>query len=462
MARATTTGAYALRALALTYTDDPFSVGIDTALRYEPDAIVAMQDGKITHFGPANEVKPQLPPETTIKEFGKDALIVPGFIDSHVHFPQTVMIAAYGEQLLDWLNKYAFPTEQKYANKDFARSVAKVFLQENLRNGITSACVYCTVYPQSVDALFEEAENLGLRLAAGKVLMNRNAPDNLLDTTQSGYDDSKALIKKWHRRGRLMYAITPRFAPTSTADQLEAAGALWKENPDCFMQTHVSENKGEVAWVKELFPDREGYLDVYDHYSLCGARAVFGHGIHLTEEELHRMHVTGAAISHCPTSNFFLGSGYFNLARAVKKERPVRLGLGTDRGAGTSFSILATLNEAYKAAQLNGKVLSAGHAFYLATRGTARALYLEDKIGSIAPGMEADLVVLDLKSTPIIDFRMRYCEDLEEALFIQMTMGDDRAVLATYVAGNLVYSRPRETTGAACRDAGPLRRRFTR
>jgi guanine deaminase len=442
MARATTTGAYALRALALTYTDDPFSVGIDTALRYEPDAIVAMQDGKITHFGPANEVQPQLPPETTIKEFGKDALIVPGFIDSHVHFPQTVMIAAYGEQLLDWLNKYAFPTEQKYANKDFARSVAKVFLQENLRNGITSACVYCTVYPQSVDALFEEAENLGLRLAAGKVLMNRNAPDNLLDTTQSGYDDSKALIKKWQGRGRLMYAITPRFAPTSTVDQLEAAGTLWKEHPDCFMQTHVSENKGEVAWVKELFPDREGYLDVYDHYSLCGARAVFGHGIHLTEEELHRMHVTGAAISHCPTSNFFLGSGCFNLARAVKKERPVRVGLGTDLGAGTSFSILATLNEAYKAAQLNGNVLSAGHAFYLATRGTARALYLEDKIGSIAPGMEADLVVLDLKSTPIIDFRMRYCEDLEEALFIQMTMGDDRAVLATYVAGNLVYSRP--------------------
>ena len=280
-----------------------------------------------------------------------------------------------------------------------------------------------------------------MRLAAGKVLMNRNAPDKLLDTTKSGYDDSKALIKKWHGRGRLMYAITPRFASTSTGDQLEAAGALWKEHPDCYMQTHVSENKGEVAWVKELFPERKGYLDVYDHYALCGPRAVFGHGIHLTDEELQRMHVTGSAISHCPTSNFFLGSGYLDVFRAMKKERPVRVGLGTDLGAGTSFSILATLNEAYKAAQLNGKALSAGHAFYLATRGTARAMYMEDKVGSIAPGMEADLVILDLKSTPVIEYRMRYCKDLEEALFIQMTMGDDRAVLATYIAGRLAYCR---------------------
>jgi len=403
-----------------------------------------MTGGKITHFGPAGAVRSQLPQGTPVKEYGNDTLITAGFIDSHVHFPQTPMIAAYGEQLLDWLNKYTFPTEQKYADKDFASGVARVFLHENLRNGITSGCIYCTVYPQSVDALFEEAERLGMRLAAGKVLMNRNAPEKLLDTTKSGYDDSKALIRKWHGRGRLLYAITPRFAPTSTPDQLEATGALWKEHPECYMQTHVSENKGEVAWVKDLFPDRKGYLDVYDHYMLCGPRAVFGHGIHLTDEEMQRMHVTGSAISHCPTSNFFLGSGYFNVARAMKKERPVRVGLGTDLGAGTSFSILATLNEAYKAAQLNGNALSAGHAFYLATRGTAHAMYLEDKIGSIAQGMEADVVVLDLKSTPIIEYRMRYCQDFTEALFIQMTMGDDRAVLATYVAGQLVYTRPKQ------------------
>ena len=431
----------ALRGAALTFKDDPFSVGVPDAMRYESDAILAMADGKITHFGPASEVASKLPPETEVRQNGKDTLMTPGFIDSHVHFPQTPMIAAYGEQLLEWLNNYTFPTEQKYSDKEFARSVAQVFLQENLRNGITSACVYATVFPQSVDALFEEAEKLGMRLATGKVLMNRNAPDALLDTTQSGYDDSKALIKKWHGKGRLMYAITPRFAPTSTGDQLESAGALWKEHPDCFMQTHLSENKGEIAWVKDLFPDRKGYLDVYDHHSLTGKRAVFGHCIHLTDEELQRMHTSGSAISHCPTSNFFLGSGYLDVFKAMQKERPIRVGLGTDLGAGTSFSILATLNEAYKAAQLNGKKLSAGHAFYLATRGTARAMYLEDKIGSLAPGIEADVVVLDLKSTPIIKYRMDFCQDIEEALFIQMTMGDDRAVKETYVAGKLSYSR---------------------
>jgi guanine deaminase len=431
----------AIRGPVLTYTGDPFKSGLEHTMVHESDAIVAMADGKITHFGPADRVRPHLPAGIEIKSYGKDSLISAGFIDSHVHFPQTPMIAAYGQQLLDWLNKYTFPTEQKYSDKEFARSVAKVFLRENLRNGITCGCVYCTVYPQSVDALFEEAEKLGMRLAAGKVMMDRNAPEKLLDTPKTGYDDSKALIKKWHDRGRLLYAITPRFAPTSTHEQLEATGALCREHPECYMQTHVSENKGEVAWVKELFPERKGYLDVYDHYSLCRPRAVFGHGIHLTDHEMHVMHRTGSAIAHCPTSNFFLGSGFFNIQRAMQTERPVRVGLGTDLGAGTSFSILATLNEAYKAAQLNNYALSAGHAYYVATRGTAHAMYLDDKIGSIAPGMEADLVVLDMKSTPIIEYRMQFAQDFTEALFIQMTLGDDRAVQATYVAGELLYSR---------------------
>jgi guanine deaminase len=439
----------AIRGPVLTYTGDPFKSGLEHTMVYESDAIVTMADGKITHFGPADRIRPHLPSGIEIKNYGKDSLISAGFIDSHVHFPQTPMIAAYGEQLLDWLNKYTFPTEQKYADKEFARSVAKVFLRESLKNGITCGCIYCTVYPQSVDALFEEAEKLGMRLAAGKVLMDRNAPEKLLDTPKTGYDESKALIKKWHNRGRLLYAITPRFAPTSTHAQLEAAGALCKEHPECYMQTHVSENKGEVAWVKELFPERKGYLDVYDHYSLCRPRAVFGHGIHLTDDEMHVMHRTGSAIAHCPTSNFFLGSGFFNIQRAMQKERPVRVGLGTDLGAGTSFSILATLNEAYKAAQLNSYALSSGHAYYVATRGTAHAMYLDDKIGSIAPGMEADLVVLDMKSTPIIEYRMQYAKDFEEALFIQMTLGDDRAVQATYVAGELLYSRGQKKEFAA-------------
>ncbi|TLM77346.1 guanine deaminase [Microbulbifer harenosus] len=431
----------AIRGPVLTFTGDPFASSVEDTMLYESDAIVAIGDGVVTHFGPADKIQPQLPAGLEVRNYGPDALITAGFLDSHVHFPQTPMIAAFGEQLIDWLKKYTFPTERKFADKAFAASVAKVFLDECLKNGITTSCVYCTVFPQSVDALFEEAERLGMRMAAGKVLMNRNAPDYLLDTTQSGYDDSKALISKWHNRGRLMYAITPRFAPTSTPDQLDSAGALWDEFPDCYMQTHVSENLDEVAGVKQLFPERKGYLDVYDHSKLCRPRAVFGHGIHLTEDELCCMHQTGSAIAHCPTSNFFLGSGYFDVYRAKDPKRPVRVGIGTDLGAGTSFSILSTLNEAYKAAQLNGKALTAAHAFYFATRGTARAMYIDDKVGSIAPGMEADLVVLDMKSTPIIDYRMQFVEDIHEALFVQMTLGDDRAVQATYVAGKLQYEQ---------------------
>jgi guanine deaminase len=431
----------AVRGPALTFTGDPFRDGLDATMVHEPDAIVAMAGGHIVHFGPASLVAPLLPAGTDVRDFGKDALISAGFIDTHVHYPQTPMIASHGAQLLDWLNRYTFPTELKFADKAHARTVAKLFLQENLRNGITTSCVYCTVHPQSVDALFEEAEKIGLRLAAGKVLMDRNAPAALLDTAQSGYDESLALIRKWHGRGRLLYAITPRFAGTSTPAQLSAAGALWRENRDCLMQTHIAESRDEVAWIKELFPDRRNYLDVYDHHGLCGARAVFGHGIWLDEPEMHRLHASGAAIAHCPTSNFFLGSGAFNLARAFRKERPVRVGLGTDIGAGTSFSIMATLDAAYKASQLNGQSLSAGHAYYLATRGSARAMYLDDKIGSLAVGIEADLVVLDMRSTPLIDFRMNQTQTFAEQLFVQMTLGDDRAVRATYVAGQLTYAR---------------------
>ena len=437
----------ALRGPVLTYSGDPFQSGLEDTMVHESDAVVAMADGRITHFGPADRVLPQLPKDTFVERFGPDSLILAGFIDCHVHYPQTEIIGAYGKQLIDWLNRYAFVAEQRYKDAGHSAAVADVFLKECVRNGITSASVYCTVHPQSVDAFFERAESYGMRMIAGKVLMNRNAPAALLDTTRQGYDDSKTLIRKWHGRGRMLYAITPRFAATSTPDQLEAAGALKKEHPDCFVQSHVSETRGEVAWVRELFPESKGYLDVYDRFGLLGRRVIHGHGIWLTEDELTRCHETGTAIAHCPTSNFFLGSGYLDVHNAMRKERPVRVGLATDLGAGTSFSILQTMNEAYKAAQLNGNALSAGHAFYLATRGTAHALYLEDKIGSIGVGMEADITVLDLASTPIIDFRMKRANDLEERLFIQMTMADDRAVLATFVAGKPVYRRPAQQYG---------------
>jgi guanine deaminase len=411
-------------------------------MRYESDAIVAMAGGKITHFGPARKVRPQLPPGTRIKEYGKDTVILAGFIDCHVHYPQTQIIGAGGEQLIDWLNKHTFVAEQQFARKPHAREVARVFLKECLRAGTTTSTVYCTVHPQSVDAFFEEAQALDMRMIAGKVLMDRNAPDALTDTLKQGYDESTVLIRKWHGKGRLLYCVTPRFAATSSPGQMEMTGALWQEHKGTYLQSHVSENRGEVAWVKELYPDRKGYLDVYGHYQQLGPRAIYGHGIWLDEAELQRCHDTGTALAHCPTSNLFLGSGLFNLKNAKKPGRPVLVGLGTDLGGGTSFSILQTLNETYKVAQLNGNRLSAGQAFYFATRGTAQALYLENQIGSIAVGMEADVIVLDLKSTPIIEYRMRYCDDLEEALFVQMTMGDDRAVLATYIAGKLAYSRP--------------------
>jgi guanine deaminase len=431
----------AIRGPVLTFSGDPFSKPLEEVMIYESDAIVAFGDGHITHFGPANKLESQLPRGIRVKNYGPHALITAGFLDSHVHFPHLPIVAKFGEQRLGYLNKYVFPIEKKYAEKSFAGAVAKVFLQECLRNGITTSCVYCTVFPQSVDALFEEAERLGMRLAAGKVMMDRNAPDYLLDTPKSSYDDSKALIKKWHGRNRIMYAITPRFAPTSSPEQLDAAGALCAEYPDCYLQTHVSESVSEVAWVKDLFPDRQGYLDVYDHHKLCRPRAIFGHGVYLTDEEMQLMHRTGSAIAHCPTSNFFLGSGFFNVKRATQNGRPVRLGIGTDLGAGTSFSILLTLNEAYKAAQLNNCALNAAQAFYMATRGTANAMYIDDKVGSIDVGMEADIVVLDMKSSPLIDYRMQFAQDIHEAMFAQMTMADDRAVQSTYVAGVLQYSK---------------------
>lgn len=427
-----------IRGAMLTFKADPFFNDLKACMVFESDAVIVMEAGKITAVGKANDILATLPDDVKVIRY-TDSIIMPGFIDSHVHYPQTEMIAAYGEQLIDWLNNYTFNVEQGFANKEHAAEVAKVFLNEQFKNGVTSSTVYCTVFPQSVDAIFEEAEKYNMRIMAGKVCMDRNAPNALLDTPQRAYDESRALIEKWHKRGRAEYVITPRFAPTSSVEQLEMVGTLAQEFPDTLIQSHVSENINEVAWVKDLFPNSKNYTDVYMKHNLLRDRAIYGHGIHLTEDELSVFSETGAAIAHCPTSNFFLGSGYFNVKKAKDPRRPVRIGLATDLGAGTSFSILQTMNEAYKSAQLNGYALSAGHAFYLATRGTAEALRLDHKIGSIEVGMEADLTVINLKSTPIIEYRMRYAKDLEETLFIQMTLGDDRAIAATYIAGKPVY-----------------------
>jgi guanine deaminase len=430
---------HAIRSSALSFIADPFLVEAASAFHYESDALIIIENGKIKSFGAYDKLKSSLPEDVKIKTY-KDSLVLPGFIDTHIHYPQTQIMGAFGKQLIDWLNNYTFIAEQQFSNFDYSKKVAEFFLGECLKAGTTTMMTYCTVHPESVDAFFEAASARGMRVIAGKVLMDRFAPTALLDKSATiGYDQSVSLINKWHGKDRLSYAITPRFAPTSTHEQLESTGALWKKFPSTYMQTHVSENVGEISWVRELFPDHKDYLDVYDHYGLLGNRAVYGHGVYLNEREWQRLYETGSSVAHCPTSNEFLGSGLFNFQSAKKRERPVKLGLATDIGAGTSFSQLQSMNEAYKIAQLGGFSLSSIQAFYLATRGAAESLSLEDKIGSIEAGMEADLVVLNLKSTPLIDFRMGHCKVIEEALFIQMIMGDDRSTRAVYVSGNLSY-----------------------
>jgi guanine deaminase len=429
----------ALRGTIVTCRDDPFLTDPAKAFAVETDGVVICRGGRVEAAGPAGELLASVPPGSLADYSG--CLIVPGFIDTHVHYVQTAVVASYGEQLLDWLDRYAFPAEIEFQDAAHAATMAKIFCDELLRNGTTTALVFCAVYPQSVDALFTEAERRGMRIAAGKVLMDRNAPDALRDTAQRGYDESKALIARWHGHARSLYAITPRFAGTSTPAQLDAAGALWREHADVLVHTHIAENLREIAWTAELFPGRKNYLDIYDHYGLVGRRAVLAHGVHLGEDELCRCHESGTALAHCPTSNLFLGSGLFRIGAAKDPRRPVHVGLGTDIGGGTSFSLLATMGAAYEIAQLNGRSLSAVEAFYLATLGGARALALDNSIGAIAPGYEADFAVLDPKATPLLALRHARAESIQDVLFALMMLGDDRAVRATYVAGQCAHAR---------------------
>ncbi|MCZ4130340.1 guanine deaminase [Stutzerimonas balearica] len=430
--------AKAYRAALLHCLADPREVGIEQAHEYFEDGLLVVADGKVAQIGHAAELLPTLAAGTEVVEY-PDALITPGFIDTHIHYPQTGMIASYGEQLLDWLETYTFPTERAFADKAHAGEVAEIFLTELLRNGTTTALVFGSVHKESVDAFFEACEKRNLRMIAGKVLMDRNAPDYLTDTAETGYADSKELIERWHGKGRLHYAVTPRFAPTSTPEQLALAGQLFKEYPDLYMHTHLSENRKEIEWVRELFPERQGYLDVYDHHGLIGARSVFAHGVHLCDEECQRLGETGSAVAFCPTSNLFLGSGLFDLEKV--EGFGVRVGLGTDVGAGTSFSQLQSLNEAYKVMQLQGKKLDPFKSLYLATLGGARALYLDDRIGNLQPGKDADFVVLDYQATPLIDYRLRQARTLEEKLFALTILGDDRAVKETFAAGESVHRK---------------------
>src|SRR5487761_2037920 len=433
----------AVRARLFWFEGDPVQTS-GPAYRYIEDGLLHVEDGLIRAAGEAKVLLPQLANDVTLIDH-RPHLVMPSFIDAHIHFPQTQVIASYGEQLLDWLQKYTFPAEMRYADPALAAENARFFVDTLLNHGTTTAVVYGSVHPQSVDAFFAESERRNTRMIAGKVMMDRNAPPDLLDTAQRGFDESEALISRWHRRGRQLYAITPRFAITSTFEQLEACGALVTAHPDCYVQTHLSENLREIELAQSLFPAAVDYTDIYDSYGLLGPRSLFGHCIHLSERELARFCETQSVAVFCPTSNLFIGSGLFDWARVARKDRPVPIALATDVGGGTSYSMLQTAAEAYKVLQLQGQSLSALTAFYTLTLGNAKALQLQDKIGSFAPGCEADFVVLDAHATPIMAHRMACARDLLEELFVLMTLGDDRAIAATYVMGQRHAPMPSET-----------------
>jgi guanine deaminase len=421
----------------LSFDGDP-TVNPDS-VRYTEKGAVLLSDGHIVWTGQAGDEPADLSAGADRHDYG-DNLILPGFVDGHVHYPQIGVIASFGAQLLDWLEKYTFPEEARFSDPDYADRTAKLFLDLLLANGTTTAAVYCTVHPESADAFFAESSARNLRMIAGKILMDRNAPESVRDTAQSGYDETKLLIEKWHGQGRNLYAVTPRFAPTSTPAQLEACGTLMSEFSDIYLQSHVSENTEEVKWVAELFPDARSYLDVYGRFGMLGARALYGHAIHMDDADLAQAAGTDTKFVHCPTSNLFIGSGLFRMQET--RAAGVDVMLGCDVGGGTSLSPFATMKAAYEIAQFGGYSLTPEEAFWLSTSGGAETLSLGDRIGELQPGYEADLVVLDVNSTPIIRQRMDRAESLRDMLFAQIILADDRAVRATYAAGCLVYRAP--------------------
>lgn len=426
-----------LRGRVLSFVSEPQAIDDAASYKYIEDAVVVIVDGRIVAVEPWSAIAP----------LGADYidhrphLILPGFIDMHLHYVQSQMIASYAGSLLEWLNTYTFVEEQKFSQQGHAGSVAAAFYDELIRNGTSTAVAYCSSSPRSVDAYFAEAEKRNMLMVGGKVMMDRNAPEALCDTAQSGYDDTKALIARWHGRGRSLYAISPRFAITSTPAQMEAAQALVAEHPDAYVQTHLSENADEIAFSMELYPNSPDYTGIYEDYGLLGRNTLLGHCIHLNHRETAVLAETGSVAVFCPTSNLFLGSGLFDRERLSK--HGVRIGLATDIGGGTSYSMLATMDEAYKIGQLRGQRLNPFASFYMATLGNARSLSLEGTIGAVAPGNAADLVVLDAAATPAMALRMATVGTLAEELFVLQTMGDDRSVAEVYVSG----ARAKSTLG---------------
>jgi guanine deaminase len=427
------------RGQILSFVSDPGDGADAAGYTHFPDGAMVVDNGRIAAIGPAEELLPKLPKEIAVTDHGRN-LLLPGFIDNHIHYAQTDVIGAGGRQLLDWLNDYTFVEERRFGDPQHALEVADFFFDELARNGTTTALVFCTVHPESVDAFFGAAARRGVRMIGGKVLMDRNAPEDLCDSPAAADADSRVLLERWHGQDRLHYAITPRFAPTSSPAQLEVAARLAQDFPDAFIHSHLAENHAEIRWVKELFPAARSYLDVYDGYGLLRERAIFAHCIYLDEADRRRMAASGAAAAFCPTSNLYLGSGLFDLA--ASDAAGMRYSVATDVGGGSSFNMLRTLDEARKVARLQGEDLAPLRAFYLATLGAARCLRLESHIGQLEPGREADFIVLDLEATPLIARRTAAAQTLSDTLRILMTLGDDRAIKATYILGRQVHGTP--------------------
>ncbi len=424
-----------LRGRVLSFRSEPQAIEDTDSFSYLEDGAITIEDGRIVAVGAfaADENAEVID--------HRPHLILPGFIDTHLHYVQSQILASYAGSLLEWLNTYTFVEEQKFSQQGHAGAIAAAFYDELVRNGTTTAVAYCSSHPQSVDAFFAEAEKRNMLMVGGKVMMDRNAPAGLCDTAQSSYDDTRMLIERWHGRGRGLYAVSPRFAITSTPEQLDAARALVGEYPDCYVQTHLSENDAEITYSMELYPGSPDYAGIYEDYGLLGPKTLLGHCIHLNHRETGVLAETGSVAVFCPTSNLFLGSGLFDRARLAK--HGVRIGIATDIGGGTSFSMLRTLDEGYKVLQLRGERLNPFASFYMATLGNARALSLEGTVGAIAPGNAADLVVLDAAATPAMALRMATASTLAEELFLLQTMGDDRAIAEVYVAG----ARAKSTLG---------------
>ncbi|HXY76542.1 MAG TPA: guanine deaminase [Steroidobacteraceae bacterium] len=428
----TAAGLCAHRGAILHFRADPGARDDPASFEFFDDGLLVTAAGQVAAVGPARELLATLPQGTELIEHA-ESLLMPGFVDAHIHYPQTDIIGSGGKQLLDWLENYTFPAERGFSDAGHAREVAEFFLDELLRNGTTTALVFCSVQPASVDAFFQAAAARRLRMAAGKVLMDRNCPQYLRDTPESGERDSRALLEAWHGHERLLYAITPRFAPTSSDAQLTSAGRLARDFPDALIQTHLAENPDEVAWVKRLFPGARSYLEVYDRHGLLRERAIYAHCIHLDQTDRLRMAQSGASAAFCPSSNLRLGSGLFDITAADAAGQ--RFSVATDVAAGSSFSMLQTLGDAYKVAQLSRQQLSPLRAFYLATLGGARALGIDNRIGHFAVGTEADFIVLDLRATALLARRTALSRTLTEKLLVLMTLGDDRAVARTYILG---------------------------